>query len=660
MEKRVADKVDLQVSTTTKPQVILVEGDPVVVNQIIEVFHGHDIAMTVTFVENLDETITALETRSCDLIISDWQLPDGSMIDFLTRSGTPPRYPVVIWTDRGNETLAVNSMQAGALNYVVKNRDSLKRLPFIARQAMDQWRHRENRRRASETLVSSEEKFSKAFRSSPIWVVISSLKDGRYIEVNDTFLKATGYTRDEVIGSSSMDLGIWADGKERDHVVELIRTIGSVRNLEVHRRDKQGRILTMLFSSEPITINGEECLVSVSLDISERKELETGLRQAQKMEAVGTLASGVAHDFNNILQAIGNNTQLLSLNKKADDPDQIYLQEIEDRVGRAAELVRQLLTLSRVVESRKEPLDLNAEIIQTCRLLERTLPKTIHLATCLTDNLWPIVGNLVQLEQVIINLASNARDAMPNGGRLTLSTSNVYADQEKRLDQAHIRQGRYVRFQISDDGQGMDSETLTHMYDPFYTTKEIGQGTGLGLTMVYGIVKEHDGLVFADSAPGRGTTFTIFFPASTIIGKPNATDQEETIPSAKGETILLVDDEPAIRDSCAGLIRHGGYQVLTAPHGRAALEIIQKKDHPIDLIILDINMPGMDGYQCLREIMKIDAGYKVLIASGYAKEIQTGQALTKGASGFIAKPYRYATLLRKIRHILDASIESSG
>ena len=388
--------------------------------------------------------------------------------------------------------------------------------------------------------------------------------------------------------------------------------------------------------------------------IEEKEKLETQLLQAQKMEAIGTLAGGIAHDFNNILQAISGYVQLLLMKKEIKDTNRLYLNQIDKSSRKAAELTKQLLIFSRKVESKLIPLNLNQEIIEVYKLFQRTISKMIDIELDLAENLKLINADSVQLEQIMMNLGVNARDAMPDGGKLTFETKNVVLDQVYCRTHVDIVPGEYVELKISDTGYGMDREILEHIFEPFYTTKETGKGTGLGLAIVYGLVESHGGHIMCYSKPGQGTIFNIHFPALSIgEAEQEQVFEEETVIRGGHETVLIVDDEKALRDQSRDMLNKYGYTTITAESGEKAIEIYEKEKDRIDLVILDIGMPGIGGYKCLEQLIKIDPEIKVIVASGYATSGKVEELLKSGAAGFIDKPYRLTDMLKKVREFLD-------
>jgi PAS domain S-box-containing protein len=396
-------------------------------------------------------------------------------------------------------------------------------------------------------------------------------------------------------------------------------------------------------------------------DISEAKEsavvrqrLEAQLRQAQKMEAVGTLAGGIAHDFNNLLQAVHGYAELLLLDKKERDPGSEELQGILRAAKRGAELTQQLLTFSRKTGSELSQLDLNSEVLKTIKLLERTIPKMIEIEFLRAGNLKLVYADSAQIEQILLNLAVNAKDAMPDGGKLILSTGNALLDDRFCRTHAGAKPGEYVSLTITDTGCGMDHATLEHIFEPFFTTKGLAAGTGLGLAMVYGIVKSHGGYIECTSKPARGTSFKIFLPIAGATPEPEL-DKPPTpaTPIGGTETILLVDDEDFVRDLGEQMLTKFGYRVLTSPDGEAALKLYRARADDIDLILLDLIMPGMGGRKCLERLRELGSKTPVLIASGYPSDRSTRETIKAGAVGFVAKPFNLQRLLEAVRSALN-------
>ena len=395
-------------------------------------------------------------------------------------------------------------------------------------------------------------------------------------------------------------------------------------------------------------------LCGFARDQTQTRQLEAQLLQAQKMEAIGTLAGGISHDFNNLLQAILGYAQIMLLDKPVDDPEYGKLREIEKASLRATELTRQLLAFSRKVEIHPRPLDINQVVRQVEKLLKRTIPKMIEIELRLVDPILTVNADSGQLEQVLLNIGVNARDAMPDGGRMIIETTNVRPDETFRRIHLSDAAEEYVLLSISDTGQGMPSEVLDHIFEPFFTTKRPDQGTGLGLAMAYGIIKNHHGHISCDSQPDVGTTFHIYLPAIETAAESLSERREDSIEKGCGETVLVIDDEEFLRQLADDMLSKNGYNVLKAGSGEAGLSLYKQHMKSITFVILDLIMPGMGGKQCLDEILKINPKANVLIASGYAVEDPAKDPILFRAKGFIQKPYNFRHMLKMMRQSLIA------
>jgi PAS domain S-box-containing protein len=400
--------------------------------------------------------------------------------------------------------------------------------------------------------------------------------------------------------------------------------------------------------------DGKLVKLEIATDITELKIMEKELRQAQKMEALGTLASGIAHDFNNILAIIMGYAERSSLSLPPESDVLESFEEIKHAAERAKSLVRQILTFSRRTDTEAGSLDLNLCVKEAASLIKRTIPKMVEVRLELEEGLKPISGDGQQMEQLLMNLASNAAAAMPHGGVLTISTGRSAFVSKICKTCGENYSGEYNLIRVSDTGVGIEPDQIKRIFDPFFTTKEVGKGTGLGLAMVYGIVTGHHGHVTCDSEVGVGSTFTIYLPMEE---RPNApcepVEPAESAPVVGHETILLVDDEKTLLELAKDMLALEGYQVLPAGSGEKALEIYQKRQSEIDLVVLDLGMPGMGGVKCLEAIKQLNPAAKVLICSGYIQYEETSELTEKGASGFVSKPYGRSDLMSAIRKVLD-------
>jgi PAS domain S-box-containing protein len=628
--------------------------------------------------------------------------------------------------------------------------------------------------RAEETLRESEKKFSKIFHSSPVPVWLSTIREGRFLDANNEFLKLIQRSREEVIGHTSFELNIWTNPEQRTAIVAKLESHESVRNVELETCTKSGELRSILWSAEAVGISGERCWLGSALDITEHKRaeervhlqstaltaaanaimitdchgtiewvnpafskltgysaaeiiganprllksgrhppafygslwatiltgnvwhgefvnqrkngqlytedttitpvrgtdgqiahfvaikqdvterhlLESQLRQSQKMEAIGQLAGGVAHDFNNILAALLMQTQLVEMIEQLPQEAVDGLEQIRAFTNRASDLTRQLLLFSRRQVMQPGNLDLNEIVTNLAKMLQRIIGEDVRLQL----NLYPVPlitrADAGMLEQVLLNLAVNARDAMPKGGQMRIDTTQT--DVAETAAGSELVPGHYVCFSVSDTGSGIPPEILPKIFEPFFTTKEAGKGTGLGLATVFGIVKQHQGWIKVDNRPGRGVTFQVYLPANTtavaktppIISKPK--------PRGGKETILLVEDEWEVRDLIRKILIRHGYQVLEATNGVEAISVWQGQSETVALLVTDLVMPaGLSGQELARQLQAAQPNLKVVFISGYSAEIAGRELQLHGGEAFIQKPFATDHLLETIRRILD-------
>lgn len=502
-------------------------------------------------------------------------------------------------------------------------------------------------------LQLSEEKYRTVLESSPDPVVVYDMK-GRVNYINPAFTRVFGWSLPELI-NRKIDFVPEENWPETQEMIAKVMSGKNLLGYETRRYTKAGKIIDVSISgavSRDRLGNPLNSIINLR-DITGKKQLEAQLFQAQKMEAVGTLAGGISHDFNNILQAISGYTQILMLDKGKEHPDYSSLKAVEKAAQRAGELTQQLLIFGRKVEGELRPMDLNSEVVQVSGILERTIPKMIKIEHRLSQDLKQINADPVHLEQILMNIAVNARDAMPDGGSLRFLTDNISLDRNACKRHRVSSPGDYVLLSISDTGHGMDDEILERIFEPFFTTKETGKGTGLGLAMVYGSVQNFGGEINCTSQPGKGTTFDIYLPALETRPQGNIDAAEDGHIVGGGETIMLVDDEEVIRDVGKTILTRYGYRVVTAESGEQALDRYIKGEERCDLVLLDLNMPGMGGDRCLTEILRADPHAKVVIATGYASRDHEKEAIEKGAAGFVGKPYNITEMMEKVREVLD-------
>jgi two-component system cell cycle sensor histidine kinase/response regulator CckA len=550
---------------------------------------------------------------------------------------------------------------SNALRRARNSEHSLKESNRALQQNLEQLAQREK------ALRDGEERFRLLAENVVDITWILDPNDLRFIYVSPSVEAIVGYTPDEMMGLT-LDQILTPESNELSNRFLAVELPKSQRDpsrssrAELQIYHKNGSTVWIETTAKVLYINWLSSfgIIGVTRDISERKaseeerkKLQDQLLQAQKMEAIGTLAGGIAHDFNNSLQGILGYTQILIWEKEEGNPDLELLRQIETATQRSSELTKQLLTFSRKVESTLRPLNLNQEVRQLEQLLARTIPKMIAIETHLADDLKIINADSVQIE-MIMNLCINSRDAMPDGGKLVIDCRNTILDENYCKIHVDAVPGVYVMLRISDNGKGMDNQILEHVYEPFFSTKKKGKGTGLGLAMVYGIIKNHGGHITCTSEPGKGTTFRAYFPAveEPDLDQPQRRSELEPIPHGN-ETILLVDDEDYLRDLGERLLAKFGYSVLTAPDGETAVQIYREHGTRISLVILDLIMPGIGGKSCLEQILRENPFARVIIASGYSLDGSTQKELETKTKGFVSKPFELNQLLKIVRETLD-------
>jgi PAS domain S-box-containing protein len=505
------------------------------------------------------------------------------------------------------------------------------------------------RKQAEETLRNSEALLRSLFQAVPL-ALIAADADRIITKANDFNFVTFGYQPDEIIGH---DPGLfYFSDEEYKKTAEALHKPGASM-VETKMKRKDGTEIWVLLSRA--SLNGEDDSagsVIAALDITARKVLEERLRQSQKMEAIGQLAGGVAHDFNNMLQAIIGYTDMVLFTLGPDDKNRDKLMEVSKAGQRAAALTRQLLAFSRRQVLQLGPLNLNQAIDDLLKMLRRLIGENIELVVIPNQEIWTVNADRGQMEQVLMNLCLNARDAMPEGGHLAIETDNVRLDADHCAQQNWTKPGRYVRLNVTDSGCGMDTETKSKIFEPFFTTKERGKGTGLGLATVYGIVRQHDGIINVYSEAGKGSRFSIYLPA--VEQADIEIDPAPEAPAPGGhETILLAEDDERLRFLSLEILRRAGYRVLTAVDGEDALRMYHMHGRKIDLLFLDVMMPKKGGRIVYDEIRAVHSDIKCLFMSGYSENAAHTSFILDQGLNYIQKPFRIDNLLRAVRGALE-------
>lgn len=514
------------------------------------------------------------------------------------------------------------------------------------------------------SLRAAEERFRLAFNTSPDSINLNRLSDGMFIDINQGFTDLMGYTQEDIAGKSSLDINIWKDPNDRKKLVEGLKKTGFVKNLEAQFVRKNGEVAVGLMSARTLSINNENIILSVTRDITERKQteemnknLEQQLMQAQKLEAIGRLAGGVAHDLNNLLSPILGYSELLLLDSTITDPRREKLEQIRKASLGARDMVQQLLAFSRKQTLEYRSMDVNETLKGFIKLLRHTIREDIGINIIPSDSVQPIMADIGQIEQVIMNLAVNASDAMPDGGNLTIEVAQVELDENYINTRSGLNAGEFVMLAFSDTGHGMDEEIQQQIFEPFFTTK--GElGTGLGLATVYGIVKQHGGDIRVRSEPGKGATFKVYLPVSGNIPPEKKSKQLDSSDLTGSETILLVEDSEQVCDIVSNILERHGYRVLVAKNAEEAHTFVTLQEESIDLLVTDVIMPDMNGKNLYEKLLKDCPALKVIYMSGYTDDVIVHHGVLDDGVQFIQKPFMTHSLVSKVKDILRASLKS--
>lgn len=495
----------------------------------------------------------------------------------------------------------------------------------------------------------AEERFSKAFQSSPEGCAIATLQGGQFIDCNDAFLQMMGYSRSEVIGNTAAALRVWIDPEERSALIKKLAEGGRAREEAVKFRTKSGKVLDIRMSAEVIYLQNEACLLGLARDVTEQNALEEQFRQAQKMEALGRLAGGMAHDFNNLLGVVIGYSELLLATGSPNAPAIKKIEAIKHAAQRAASLTARLLAYSRRQPTQPRILKLNSVVAENESMLRQLVGEDIKLVTIQDPNLGHVRADANQLVQVVMNLAINARDAMSGRGTLTIEIANVSMGADSS---SLVQPGDYVKLALSDTGTGMDEATRARIFEPFFTTKPPGQGTGLGLATVYSIVEQNGGAILVDTRLGVGTTFEIYLPRTD---QP-ATPEVELAPGKEipgSATVLLVEDEVALRIVIDEMLRHEGYRVMAVGNGLDALRIAERHEGPIHLLITDVIMPAMSGPELAQALAVTRPDTRVLFISGYTADRLAHYPKLDSDVSLLRKPFKLNDLAHKVHDLLS-------
>jgi two-component system cell cycle sensor histidine kinase/response regulator CckA len=637
-------------------RILHLEDDPHDAALVRSILEAEGIGCSITWLQSHDDFVAALEHGGMDLVLSDFTLPEFDGMSALKIVHDKwPAIPLIFVSGTLGEERAIDSLKNGATDYVLKDR--LARLAPALRRAMQEVEERAESRRRQAALQETEQRLRIIFTQSPLGIALVGA-DGRPILTNAALQKMLGYTGEELSRMPIQEFTHPDDcARDMTNYGQLMQ--GALKDYQVENRyiRKDGQVVWARISVSVVPDAAAQTRLAIGMveDITERRDLEAKFIEAQKMEVIGQLASGVAHDFNNILGVIMGYSELTMQKLGADDELTGCLETIRSAAERAAGLTRQLLIFSRKQTVQPSVLDLNAVVQGLEKMLRRLIDEDIEMKIVPGKDIGRVKADSGYVGQVLMNLAINARDAMPSGGQLTIATQNAALDENYARAHPGALAGDYVMLRVSDTGTGMTEEVKARLFEAFFTTKPKGQGTGLGLATCQTIVQQSGGHIAVDSEVGQGASFQVYFPRVEqrleVEIKPHPAG-----PSPRGtETLLVVEDEPSVRHLACDVLEAQGYRVLRAGNGQEGLRVARELNgQPIGLVITDVIMPVMGGKAMAEWLRTSSPNLKILFTSGYTDDALLGWGTIGAGAEFLPKPYSPATLVRKVREMLDA------
>ena len=618
------------------------EDDYFLVRRLLSKARG--ITCSIDWAQTYDEGLERITAREYDVALIDYRLDAQTGIDLLREALQQGcETPMVLLTGQGDLRVDLEAMAAGAADYLVKGQIDAQLLERSIRYARE-------RKRADVRIRDQAQLLDKARDAISAFDL-----EGRVIYWNKSAEETTGYRVEEVEGKRIGDK-LYAGRQDTlqevwEHVLSEGEWIGE---LQQTRKDGRTVVVESRWTLVRDAIGNPKSVLVIHTDITERKELETQFLRSQRMESIGTLVGGIAHDLGNLLVPVLLGVQVLEKRFEGDPSTTRTLQMISRSAQRGADMVKQVLAFARGVEGERVPMNPGQVIREIERISLETFPREISFMVEVPDDVWKIKGDATQIQQVLMNLTVNARDAMPDGGRISVTLENVDVGKEYMRTNIEAKLGPHVCITVTDTGEGIPPEVRDKMFEPFYTTKPVGKGTGLGLSTVYSIVKSHNGFVNVHSHPGQGTTFRIFIPA-TVESVGHSPDHEETDGSANGngELVMVVDDEEFILELARETLESAGYHVVTAKDGHEALNIFDRRKQELHAIITDLMMPNLDGVATIRELKARGAGMPIIAASGASGD-RAAEAIKAGAELFLSKPFTATKLCRVLKDVLHS------
>ena len=630
-------------------RILIVEDSPADAELIVRELRQAGFAPEWVCVDTEADYLASLRPE-LDVILSDDTLPEfGGLraLELLHERGL--EIPFILVSGTIGEDNAVEAMKQGATDYLLKDR--LARLGRAVGQAVEKGSLHRERKQAEAALRESEERFRQLAENIHDVFWLTDLTTNRMLYVSPAYEEIWGRSREELCASPRK----WLDAihpEDREHVFGTATASqpGGIYDKEYRIVRPDGSIRWIRDRAFPVPNAAGEVdrVAGVARDITGQKKMEAQFLQSQRMESIGTLASGVAHDLNNILSPILMSVPILEMALAGTRFEEIVT-TIGECAERGASIVRQVLTFARGVEGERIFLQMHHLLGELEKIASETFPRSITIRNLAPHTLWPVNGDATQLQQVLLNLCVNARDAMPNGGTLTIDAGNVQIDENYAAMSPESKPGPHLLVSISDTGHGIPPEIMQQIFDPFFTTKEVGKGTGLGLSTVIGIVRSHHGFLSAESQPGKGATFKVFLPAEPEAAAAPESAQEEKAPPGDGELILVVDDEPGVRSVAQAVLQGHGYRVLLAADGTEALAVFAQHSGEIAVVVTDIAMPFMDGALLIRALHRMKPDLRVIVSTGHGERAQVAELRV---SAFLSKPYGANALLRALHTTL--------
>ena len=631
--------------------ILYLAQDPADAELVQKVLAAEGISCQVRQVETRSDFLEALDGGRFDLIFADYSLPSFHGLSALAVAKEKSPHALFLFLSQPvGEELVVEALKSGAADFIHKNRLTSRLAPAV-RRALQEAEERMKLAQAHETDRRRESSYRAIVEGSPDGILLWEIPTRRILEANPALLNLLGYSSEELRELTIYDL-VGLDREEVDATIERVLKQGTL-SIERRYRRKDGSLIEVAVSSRVIPWGDTQASLTLIRDLSEKKAMEERLLRIQRLESIGLLAGGIAHDLNNILCPILMNAELLE--SQISEPNlHNMLSSIITNAQRGADLVKQILSFARGLGGRELLISPQHILNEVVRFARETFPKSIEVRTEMQKDLQPVSGDPVQLQQVLINLCANAKDAMPMGGTLCLSAQNVSLDEAYCAMQPEAKPGPYVVFCVSDTGSGIPPHLLPRIFDPFFTTKEAGRGTGLGLSMVRSIVKLHGGFVQVSSQVGKGSEFRIFLPALPAYEVPLVPEELTATPIGAGQLILVVDDEASTREILRSALELYGFAVLGASDGAEAVSLCAEHRERISLVLIDSSMPIMDGPSCIRALRRLKPSLPIIVMSGSDWEERPAKEAGLVIEGFLLKPFTLDRLIRTVSEVLGA------